>query len=118
VITSLVEVELSKDHLLLKSDAYQHYYKTHLKDAEYELQNGGRYIELDLFSKLSSDDYFNWYRENGFNPQSVILELSLNAERLKTQPLFQDLLKRFPNLTIDNFLIKAHLVILSKELQN
>lgn len=111
-------IEQGYNHLLLDSEAYQGYYKTHLKDAEFELQNGGRYIELDLFSKLSSDEYFKLYQEIGLNLKSVIFELSLHAKKLSAQPIFQSLLKQLPNRTIEDFLLKAHLVILSKELHN
>jgi SAM-dependent methyltransferase len=107
-------IEQGYNHLLLESEVYQDYYRTHLRDAAFELQNGGRYIELDLFSKLSSQEYFSLYDQVGFSPKSVILEFSAYAESLRLTPIFEQLINRFPNLDHDDFLLKSHLVIMAK----
>jgi hypothetical protein len=33
--------------------------------AREDFQNGGRYVELDLLSKLTADEYFGAFREAG-----------------------------------------------------
>lgn len=108
-------IEQGYNHLLLKSEAYQDYYRTHLRDAAFELQNGGRYIELDLFSKLSSQEYLDLYTKVGFNLKSLIVEFSEQAKALQSTPIFKQLLDRFPQLTVENFLIKSQLILLGKQ---
>jgi SAM-dependent methyltransferase len=106
--------EQGYNHLLLDPAAYKDYYRTHLRDAAFELQNGGRYIELDLFSKLSSQQYIDSYTKVGFNLKSLIVEFSGKAESLRSTPIFGQLLEKFPQLTVDDFLVKSHLVLLEK----
>lgn len=107
-------IEYGYNHLLLESTSYQDYYRANLQDPTFELQNGGRYIELDLFSKLSHREYFNLYEKNDFYPQSVIIEFSKKASILKSTTTFRKLLGQFPNLSSYDFLIKSQIVILSK----
>lgn len=107
-------IEQGYNHLLLEPAAYQDYYRTHLQDAAFELQNGGRYIELDLFSKLSSKQYIDLYKKLGFKLKSLIVEFNKNAEALRSTSIFGRLLEKFPQLTVDDFLMKSHLVLLGK----
>jgi len=106
--------EQGYNHLLLQPDAYQEYYQKYLLDEAFEVQNGGRYIELDLFSHLSSLQYINSYDQVGFKIKSLIVEFSEQAEKLKSTLIFKQLTEKFNHLTIDDFLIKSHLVILEK----
>lgn len=107
-------IDQGYNHLLLAPDAYQNYYHTYLQDAAFELQNGGRYIELDLFSKLSSQQYIKLYEQVGLKLKSLIVDFSAQAEALQFTPIFEKLLENSPQLSVDNFLIKGHLVILEK----
>jgi SAM-dependent methyltransferase len=107
-------IEEGYNHLLLDSDAYQDYYHTHLQDAAFELQNGGRYIELDLFSKLSSQQYIELYNKVGLKLKSLIVDFSKLAEDLQFTLIFEKLLEKFPHLTGNDFLLRGHLVILEK----
>ncbi|MBD2061871.1 class I SAM-dependent methyltransferase [Funiculus sociatus GB2-A5] len=107
-------IEEGYNHLLLDPVAYKDYYYTHLRDADFELQNGGRYIELDLFSKLSSREYFDLYNQVGFRIKSVIVDFHVKANSLRSTPLFKQLIFKFPHLTADDFLIRGHLIILGK----
>jgi 2-polyprenyl-3-methyl-5-hydroxy-6-metoxy-1,4-benzoquinol methylase len=107
-------IENGYNHLLLDSAAYRDYYRQHLQDEAYELQNGGRYIELDLFSKLSSQAYLELYKSSGFKVKSLIYEFSAQAESLGKTSIFERLLTKFPSLTRDDFLIKSHLLLLGK----
>jgi len=104
------------NHLLLEPTAYQNYYQTHLRDEAFELQNGGRYVKLDLFSKLSSQEYIDLYKKVGFQIKSLVVEFSGKTEALSKTPtsIFGQLLKKFPDLSIDDFSIKIHLVLLQK----
>jgi SAM-dependent methyltransferase len=107
-------LEHGYNHLLLDFTSYQYYYRNHLQDEAYELQNGGRYIGLDLFSKLSSQEYFDLYKKTGFHPVSVVADFSAQANALLGTSVFDKLIKRFPQLKPDEFLLKGHLVLLKK----
>ncbi len=108
-------IEQGYNHLLLDTNAYQAYYQSHVRDDTYELQNGGRYIKLDLFSKLSNLEYFNFYQKTGFCLKSVFFVFSVDAEHLRSTPIFNQLVQKFPQLTVADFLVKGHYVILGKQ---
>ncbi|MBD1933044.1 MULTISPECIES: class I SAM-dependent methyltransferase [Cyanophyceae] len=107
-------LENGYNHLILEPAAYQNYYRAYLRDAAYELQNGGRYIELDLFSKLSSQEYFELYEEAGFQLKALIVEFSREAELVKSKPIFKKVIEKNPHLLVEDFSLKTHLVILDK----
>lgn len=107
-------IEQGYNHLLLEPAAYQDYYRTHLRDAAFELQNGGRYIKLDLFSKLSSQEYIDCYQKVGFEVKSLMVEFSHNAESLSKTSIWESLAGKFTHLHADDFSLKTHLVILEK----
>jgi SAM-dependent methyltransferase len=107
-------IEQGYNHLLMSPTEYQDYYQKYVKDDAYELQNGGRYIQLDLFSHLSSHDYINLYHRSGFVLNSLNIDFSSNAELSKKTPLFNDLLIKFSNLHESEFEIKGHTVICKK----
>ncbi len=109
-------LEHSYNHLRLDPAAYQAYLEAHRGVVE-DFQNGVRYLDLDLFSRLATREYLACYREAGFVVRDLILELSRQALAFK---------KRFPGefreiwaaqagrCAPDDLLIKAHLLILQK----
>ena len=108
-------IEQGYNHLLLSSSEYQSYYQTHLKDDAFELQNGGRYVELDLFSKLSSLEYIELYRKTKFHCKSLIAEFSQCGEEALNNPnIYNQLAMLLPNLNRHDFILKSHIVLLSK----
>ena len=107
-------IEQGYNHLILSPSEYQNYYQKYVRDDVYELQNGGRYIELDLFSYLSTHQYFDCYNRVGFQVRSLIVEFSEQSEKLRSSLIFKQLTEKFNQLTINDFLIKAHLIILGK----
>lgn len=102
------------NHLLLDSIDYKKYYIKYLKESEFELQNGGRYIELDLFSKLSSNEYLKLYNDMGFNIKQLIVDIDLRGEKLLTPQFLKKLLDKYPNLHPNDFMIKGHTILLEK----
>lgn len=107
-------IEQGYNHLILDSDAYLDYYKIYLKDEEFEVQNGGRYIPLALFSKLPSNEYFNLYCRTGFVAREIRVYFSRKASALRRSKLFDDILEKFSEIKAEDLLIKSHYVILEK----
>jgi SAM-dependent methyltransferase len=107
-------LEKGYNHLILNADAYRDYYEAYVQDDRTEVQNGGRYIKLDLFSKLSSREYFELYQDVGFIAKSTSVYFSRNAESLRNKELFNKALAKCPDKTVDDLIIKSHYVILAK----
>ncbi len=108
-------IENGYNHVLLNITNYRNYYNKYLREPEFELQNGGRFVELDLFSKLSGVEYLNIYEQAGFKIRSLIVEFCANAvNALKDKSLKINLECTFPRLQTEDFILKSHLVILSK----
>jgi SAM-dependent methyltransferase len=104
------------NHVLLDPSAYQDYFKSQLECVE-DFQSGGRYVELDLFSKLTTAEYLESYRAAGFRLDSLILEVGRDALAFKRRfpDRFAALARRWaPRCAPDDFLIKANLVRLSR----
>ena len=112
------DIEHGYNHLLLNSFEYEEYFNKHVRDLNYELSEGGGgglFVPLDLFSKLSHKEYIELFASVGFHAKSLILEFSANAVKaLKSKELREKLLKKFPNFTIHDFILKTHIVILEK----
>jgi len=53
------------NHILLDQEDYLKYLQKHKRDIE-DFQSGARYIELDLFSRLRTDQYLAIYRLPAF----------------------------------------------------
>ena len=104
------------NHIRIENDEYMKYYQAHKKEVE-DFQSGGRYIEIDLFSKLHTDAYFDVYKETGFKIDDLIFELSGSGIAYKDAypSEFQAMQKKYVELNADDFLIKAHFIRLSKE---
>lgn len=104
------------NHLRLNEAAYRRYLEAH-RGAVEDFQDGLRYLELDLFSRLTSGEYLAIYREAGFVVQELILEISHQALEYKRRfpREFREMVKRNAGRCgPDDFLIKAHLLILQK----
>jgi SAM-dependent methyltransferase len=104
------------NHVLLEPDAYQQYFKSQIEAVE-NFQSGGRYVELDLFSKLTTAEYLAKFGEAGFRVDSLILEVSPDSLAFKRQfpDRFAELVRRWSGrCTPDDFLIKGNIVRLTK----
>ena len=103
------------NHLLLDSEQYMKYFLSFLQNNE-DFQSGGRYVELDLFSHLSTQEYCNIFQEEGFQIKDLILQLDPNSLAFKTEFFdnFRELCNKHTNKYEDDFLISANLVRLLK----
>jgi SAM-dependent methyltransferase len=109
-------LEQAYHHLRLDERAYRHYLEEHRAAAERHF-GGVPYLDLDLFSRLTTGEYLNIYRETGFTVKALILELSLQALEYKQRFLreFQELVAQYAGrLGPDDLVIKAHLLLLQK----
>ena len=109
-------LEHSFNHILMDTHDYKAYVDSHLKSIE-DFQSGGRYIDLDLFSRLTTSQYVKIFKDTGFNVQELILEISSASIqfRKKFPVKFAQLVNRnADNCCIDDFLIKANFVLLKK----
>lgn len=104
------------NHLRLDPEAYREYLEAYQEEIE-DFQGGKRYIELNLFSYLTTSRYIELYREAHFAVKELILEIS--PEALRYQKLFPDKFKFIVNkqkdrCCKDDLLIKANFVTLQK----
>jgi SAM-dependent methyltransferase len=109
-------LEHAYNHLRLDQDSFRRYLEAQRSAVE-DFQSGMRYLELDLFSRLTTGEYLDIYRQAGFVIKELILELSEQAleYRRRSPKEFCELMKKYADrLTEDDFLIKAHLLILKK----
>jgi len=100
------------NHVALTPDEYQAYFKKHVLAHE-DFQSGGRYVELDLFSRLDSASYFACFRRTGFSIEDAWLQVSDQAIAFRDRyPLrWTALSAALPSgLTSDDLLISGHLV--------
>ena len=103
------------NHLLLDSEEYMKYFVSFLQTNE-DFQSGGRYVELDLFSRLSTQQYCDFFHEIGFQIKDLILQLDPKSLVFKTEfsEIFRELCNKNTNKSEDDFLISANLVRLIK----
>lgn len=103
------------NHLLLSDEEYQEYFRAHLREGE-AVQDGGRYVPLNLFSRLAPRDYLRLYRENGFTVEDLVVEVSAVAlEFRRAYPAeWRRLQELHPDLWEEDFLVKSHWVWLRK----
>ncbi len=109
-------VASSYNHILLDKSSYDEYVANN-KFANEDYQDGARYIELDLFSKLSTADYLAIYKELGFNVDDLWCEISSRALLLQENypSIIHDVSNKLPeNVYVDDLLIKAHHLRLTK----
>lgn len=105
------------NHLLLSPTMYMTYFRQHLQREE-DPQAGARYVPLGLFSKLSSDQYLALYAHLNLKRRFLAVETCPLALRFKQvfANEWQLLLQRYPTVREEEFSIKAHYVIVQKEL--
>ena len=104
------------NHLRLEPEAYQRYLQDH-REAIEDFQGGLRYIELGLFSYLTTPAYLKIFQEAGFAVKELILEISQDALQFKQlfPEDFRSLVEKVKDqCSPDDLLIKAHLIILQK----
>jgi SAM-dependent methyltransferase len=100
------------NHLLLTPAEYKAYVETQRQDLE-DCQNGYRYIELDLFSRMTSADFLRAYSNRGFLLDELILEVSSTGLRFRT--MFPRLYERLRDATKDrcvpdDLIVKGNLI--------
>ncbi len=112
-------IEHGYNHLLLKPSEYLEYFNKYVRDLAYEVDEGGGgglFVPLDLFSKLSHKEYIELFPQVGFQVKGLIMEFSANAVKaLKSKELQEQLLKKFPDFILDDFILKSHIVVLEKD---
>lgn len=110
------DLKSSYNHLLLDKPSYQVYVSENRSSNE-DFQSGARYIELNLFSKLTTQGYLRVYEDMGFKVTDLWCEISLRALRFREvyPKVFLSLLENSCRaLTADDLLIKAHHLRMSK----
>ena len=110
-------LETLYNHLLLSPADYKAYVEERRQDAE-GFQDGYRYIELDLFSKLSTGDYLREFRNAGLSIDALILELS--SPGLRFRKAFPSRYRQLLDATTgrcapDDLIVKANLVKLTRD---
>jgi SAM-dependent methyltransferase len=106
----------SYNHLVLPRDEYKAYVESHKRSTE-GFQDGYRYVELDLFSKLTTTEYLARFRQTGFNVDTLVLELSSEALKFRTsapQQFNAVIDATRGRCSSDDLLIKANLVRLTR----
>jgi ubiquinone/menaquinone biosynthesis C-methylase UbiE len=105
----------SYNHILLTYKDYDNYFSKYKIDNE-DFQGGGRYVELNLFSKLRTEEYLEIFKNCGFEIDELILEISNNALYFKKRHV-----EMYKKMLLDNsickeedFIIKGNYVRLMK----
>jgi SAM-dependent methyltransferase len=101
------------NHVELDSKDYQKYFRE-MRLAEEDAQSGGRYVELDLFSKLKTSEYFDIFRRCRFKVVDLILEVEPDALQFRKMfpERFDGIVRKYPGLTSDDLLVKTNIVLL------
>jgi SAM-dependent methyltransferase len=110
-------LENAFNHILLDQDNYKSYIQSHLLKSE-DFQSGGRYIELNLFSKLTTNEYLTLFQQTGFLINKLIIEVSPESLKFKQKfpDLFSELLFKYDQKIVEeDLIIKSHLVRLIKK---
>ena len=109
-------LEHSFNHLLLDPEAYQRYLEAYQEEIE-DFQGGARYLELNLFSYLTTRQYLDIYQRAHFVVKELILEISQDALQFKKMhpDKFDFLVNKYKDRCCqDDLLIKTNLIILQK----
>jgi SAM-dependent methyltransferase len=108
-------LETVYNHLRLSPPAYREYFRSYREPVE-NFQSGGRYVELDLFSRLTTRQYFALYARNDFQLSEFILEVSgyALAYRREYPREFEEMVRSLSagGVTVDDLTIKTNLTIL------
>ncbi len=99
------------NHLGLSPSEYRAYFESESHSVE-DFQSGGRYVELDLFSKMTTREYFDAFDRTGFDLVDLVLEVS--SESLAYRRAYPNNFSQLTSDTVseDDLLIKANLVVL------
>ena len=101
-------------HVELNLWAYRQYFEAHRLPDE-DAQSGGRYVELDLFSKWTTSQYLECFRDIGFEIADLILEISSRAVAFRhAWPQRFDAIAKRNNVDRDDLIIKGNLILLRK----
>jgi SAM-dependent methyltransferase len=108
-------LDTSFNHILLSQEEYKEYFDKFLQDTE-DFQSGGRYVEIDLFSKLTTKEYYDLYQDVGFLIDNFMLGISSTSLDFKKKypDVFETLISKYSQCVEDDFLIKANFVRLIK----
>lgn len=103
------------NHVLLDPESYKEYFRRYCNATE-DYQSGGRYVELDLFSRLRTEEYLASFCAAGFEVKNIVLEVSTEALafRRKYLDLFEEMQAKHPECCLEDFLIKGNCVRLQK----
>ncbi len=104
------------NHVLLDSDDYQAFYERYKKDPE-DFQSGGRYVELDLFSKLTTREYLQIFDDAGFERDKLILEVAPDAAKFREQHsalMSRLLVRNAGKAEPDDFAVRANIILLRR----
>jgi ubiquinone/menaquinone biosynthesis C-methylase UbiE len=102
----------SFNHLLLGPGEYTDFINKFTRESE-EYQNGRRYLEIDLFSKLTTQEYLELFEKNGFKIKELIIETNSGALAFKNKypDVFLQLVNKYHDrCTADDLLIKSNIV--------
>jgi SAM-dependent methyltransferase len=102
-------------HIELDLAQYKDFFRQHRMASE-DAQSGGRYVELDLFSKLTTRQYLKLYFEAGFEVVDFRLIVSSDAVRFfrKWPDRVASMLQIHPYITADDLLINGNIVLLRR----
>ena len=104
------------NHIMLEKDKYKKYIKS-LKLDDEDVQGGYRYVELDLFSKLTTQEYIDIYKKNSFQIKDFWVEI--NSQAVKFRKKFPDKYNKLLTFLPDkcskkDLFIKSHHIKLKK----
>lgn len=109
--------ENAYNHVALSPEDFKGYFESQRNSTE-DFQSGGRYIELKLFSYLTTKQYLEIFQLAGFKIESLILQTSNDSLRFrKNYPdKWKQLLEfnSLDNINEDDLIITANLVVLRK----
>jgi len=107
-------LESSYNHLVLGESEYADYVKRHTHDHE-NIQDGVRYIHLNLFSRMTTEEYTAAFIAQGFSVDDLWLEISARAiaYRRAFPDKYRQILAKCGISEIDG-LIKTHLLRMHK----
>lgn len=103
-------IENVYNHIILDKNSYLDYF-TKMKMADENFQSGGRYVEIDLFSKLKTNEYLEAFSRAGFKLDSLIIEISEDALVFKRKfPRFWEALIINRKIEVDDLIIRGNFV--------
>lgn len=109
-------ISSSYNHLLLPRNDYRDYVNKYKENCE-NYQDGVRYIELELFSKLKTSEYLDIYKECGFSVEDLWIEVSERSSCFKSkckEKFFSIPSAVNDDISIEDLMIKIHHVRLRK----